>query len=74
MFAKNIGSTDRSIRIVLGIAMIAAFFMMNGTTAWHYVYLLGIVPLITGLAGSCPLYAMMGISTCPVENHEEEPL
>lgn len=74
MFSKNVGSTDRGIRIVLGVAMIAAFFMLNGTTGWHYLYLLGIVPLVTGLFGSCPLYSALGTSTCPVEDRKKEPL
>ena len=33
-------------------------------SSWGY---LGIVPLLTGLIGSCPLYTLFGFSTCPVK-------
>ncbi|WP_212524599.1 DUF2892 domain-containing protein [Actibacterium sp. MT2.3-13A] len=63
MLKKNVGSTDRIARIVLGAAMILAFFMVEGKFSW--LYLLGIVPLATGLMSSCPLYTILGINTCP---------
>ncbi len=57
---QNTGSIDRTLRIVVGaILMILA---ASGTIgAWGFI---GIVPLVTGLIGFCPLYRMVGISTC----------
>ena len=40
---------------------------MNGGGAYSWLYLLGIVPLVTGLIGSCPLYTILGINTCPMK-------
>ncbi|MES2633743.1 MAG: DUF2892 domain-containing protein [Pseudomonadota bacterium] len=57
----NEGTLDRSVRVIAGIALIAMAYM--GTIgAWGYI---GIVPLITGAVGMCPLYSLLGISTCP---------
>ena len=67
MLAKNMGTVDRLLRIVVGIALIAAFFMTPATGGWHYAYLIGIVPLLTGLLSSCPLYSILGINTCGVK-------
>ncbi len=67
MFATNVGGTDRILRIVVGLALIAWFFMDQGTGFWHWAKLIGIVPLATGLMSSCPLYSILGFSTCPVK-------
>jgi drug/metabolite transporter (DMT)-like permease len=67
MFATNVGGIDRILRIVVGLALIAWFFMDQGTGFWHWAKLIGIVPLATGLMSSCPLYSILGLSTCPVK-------
>lgn len=66
MFATNIGGLDRVLRIVVGLALIAWFFLDQSTGFWHWAKLIGIVPLATGLMSSCPLYSVLGLSTCPV--------
>lgn len=66
MFRKNEGTLDRALRIVAGIALLAAFFAMP-EASYRWALLIGIVPLATGLLGSCPLYSILGISTCPVK-------
>ncbi|PWE30326.1 YgaP family membrane protein [Pararhodobacter marinus] len=66
MFARNEGGLDRALRIVAGLALIACFFLFPDA-AYRWAFLLGIVPLVTGLAGTCPLYSILGISTCPVK-------
>lgn len=63
MFARNVGTLDRGLRIVVGLALIAGFFL-NPEASLRWLYLLGIVPLATGLAGSCGLYSLIGINTC----------
>ena len=66
MFRKNEGTLDRALRIVVGLALLAGFFAMP-EAAYRWAFLIGIVPLVTGLIGSCPLYSILGISTCPVK-------
>jgi hypothetical protein len=66
MFRKNEGTLDRALRIVVGLALLAAFFAMP-EASYRWAFLLGLVPLATGLIGSCPLYSILGISTCPVK-------
>jgi hypothetical protein len=67
MFKTNEGTLDRALRVIVGLALLAWFFMDQGTGFWHYAKLIGIVPLATGLLGSCPLYSILGISTCPMK-------
>lgn len=66
MFQKNVGTTDRVVRLVLGIALIGAGWQMM--TWWMMV--VGVVVLATGLIGWCGLYSLLGVSTCgcKVEN------
>lgn len=53
---------ERVIRVVLGIALVA--MAATGTIGiWGY---LGAIPIVTGLAGTCPIYSLLGISTCPM--------
>lgn len=65
MFKTNVGGIDRILRIVAGIALLALFFLFPDAS-WRYFALIGIVPLATGLMSSCPLYSIIGLSTCPV--------
>ena len=55
----NMGGVDRVIRIVLGLAIIAAGFYYK---SWFGV--IGLVPLVTAIVGWCPAYAPFGFSTC----------
>jgi len=55
----NVGTVDRTIRIVLGLAICAA-----GLYFQNWFGLIGLVPLGTGLIGWCPAYLPFGISTC----------
>ncbi len=57
----NIGTLDRAIRIVLGLALISLTFVGPHTS----LGLLGLVPLATGLVGFCPLYRLLRLSTVP---------
>ena len=66
MLKINEGRTDRILRIAVGLALIAAFFLTSGGS-YHWIYLIGIVPLVTGLVGTCPLYSVLGMSTCPTK-------
>ena len=66
MFTTNEGTMDRAVRIIVGAALLAMFFLYPDAS-WRYWTLLGIVPLVTGLVGSCPVYTLLGMSTCPVK-------
>lgn len=66
MLKKNVGTLDRAIRIIVGLALITGFFLNSGGS-YSWLYLLGIVPLATGLIGSCPPYALLGINTCAMK-------
>lgn len=57
---KNVGTIDRVIRIIIGLVLISLVFI-GPKTIWG---LIGIVPLLTALVGFCPLYPIVGISTC----------
>ena len=65
MFKSNVGSIDRVVRIILGIALIGLFFAYPNAS-WRYFALIGIIPLLTAFMGTCPLYSIFGLSTCPV--------
>ena len=60
IFPRNEHAADRGIRIVAGLALLSLVWV-GPQTAWGWV---GLVPLVTGLVGSCPLYRVLGISTC----------
>lgn len=57
----NEGTIDRVLRVVAGLAILSLAFV-GPQTPWAY---LGLVPLVTGLVGICPLYSILGINTCP---------
>jgi hypothetical protein len=62
---KNVGKTDTVIRIVLAIVIGALGVYFN--TWWG---LLGLIPLLTGIFGLCPLYMLVGVRTCPAKTNE----
>ncbi len=66
MFKTNVGGMDRMLRIVVGLALLAGFYL-NPDATYRWAYLIGIVPLATGLMSSCPLYSILGVSTCPMK-------
>lgn len=60
---KNIHPTERAIRIMLGLLLISLAFW-GPENLW---FLIGIAPLLTGVFGWCPPYALFGINTCEVK-------
>lgn len=57
---QNIGNIERVIRVLVGVGILSLAFV-GPASPWGY---LGIVPILTGLIGWCPPYALLGISTC----------
>jgi Protein of unknown function (DUF2892) len=62
---KNIGSIDRVLRVALGFALLA--FAIFSSHAYAWVGYIGVVPLLTALMGNCPVYSVLGMSTCPIK-------
>jgi Protein of unknown function (DUF2892) len=59
---SNVGGIDRILRIVLGLVLIG--LAATGTIGfWGWI---GVVPLATAAFGFCPLYTVLGFSSCPV--------
>jgi len=67
MFKTNVGGLDRILRIVLGVALIAWWYVSPGMGLRWLLLVLGIVALGTGLMSSCPLYSILGLNTCPMK-------
>ena len=58
----NVGNMDRALRIIVGIILIT--LAATGIFApWGWI---GIIPLVTGIIKSCPLYSILGMNTCPM--------
>ena len=63
MFKNNVGGIDRIVRILAGLVLIG--LTLRGTIGvWGWI---GVVPLLTAALGSCPLYTVLGFSTCPMK-------
>jgi hypothetical protein len=60
---RNVGTADRAIRFLLGLGLLSAIFLVEGSARWFG--LIGLVALLTATVGSCPLYSLLGLSTCP---------
>ena len=63
LFPVNEHIAERGLRVAIGLALIG-LAVAGKVGAWGYV---GVVPVLTGLVGSCPLYTLLGFSTCPVK-------
>ena len=57
----NVGILDRSLRIGAGVVLIG-LAAAEWIGPWGYI---GIIPLVTGLLRTCPVYTLLGLSTCP---------
>lgn len=60
----NEGYVDRGLRVVVGVALVA-MAVTNVVGPWGYI---GVVPLLTGAVGFCPLYTLLGVNTCRKQN------
>lgn len=59
----NVGGIDRILRIVVGLVLVG--LAATGTVGlWGWI---GVVPLATGLLGTCPAYKLLGMNTCPMK-------
>lgn len=60
---RNEGTTDRVLRVILGLGLLSLVFV-GPETPWGWI---GVIPLATGLIGSCPLYTLLGLNSCPMK-------
>ena len=63
MFKTNVGTLDRSVRIVAGVTLLA-LTASGHIGAWGWI---GIVPVLTGVFRFCPAYMPFGLNTCAVK-------
>ena len=67
MFKSNVGVVDRVARVLVGLALIAfALGYLAPGTGLNWLGWIGVIPLATAALGSCPLYSLIGLSTCQV--------
>ena len=64
MNCRNMGSVDRALRAIVGLILIS-LTVVGPQTLWGLV---GLVPLLTAVAGFCPAYTLLGIKTCRTED------
>lgn len=57
---SNMGSIDRALRIIVGLVLVG--LALTSTVEWWGW--LGIIPIVTGALGNCPLYSVIGVNTC----------
>ncbi len=62
---KNLGSIDRLTRIVAGVVLLSLVTLafVGPESGWAFLGLIGVMPLIAGIVGYCPPYALLGINT-----------
>lgn len=60
---RNEGTLDRALRVAVGLLLLALVFV-GPQTLWGW---LGLVPLVTGLVGFCPIYRLLGVNTCGMQ-------
>ncbi len=56
----NEGTLDRVLRVIVG-ALVLSLAFVGPKTPWAYI---GLIPLVTGLIGYCPVYSLLGVKTC----------
>jgi hypothetical protein len=68
MLAANIGMWDRAVRVAIGFVLLAFAVPIGFAPGnWNWIGWIGVVPLGTAILGICPLYSLIGLSTCPMK-------
>jgi len=62
----NVGGVDKILRIVAGLGLLSLVLILEGNARWWG--LVGLIPLATGLINFCPLYALLGLNSCPMKD------
>lgn len=65
---KNVGTLDRALRALLGVALIALAFTLLAGGVWQWVAVFaGLVAIMTSAVSFCPAYRLLGMRTCPID-------
>lgn len=64
----NVGGIDRALRVLVGLGVLSLLVVLEGNARWFG--LIGLLPLLTAALGYCPLYTILGISSCPLERKQ----
>lgn len=59
----NVGTVDRYVRVVLGLVLIA-YALYYQASPYSWLGWIGVVPILTGVFGTCPVYSILGMNTC----------
>lgn len=62
----NVGTIDKVARIIIALVLFSLYFFLEGNL--RYVAFIGIIPLVTAFTSWCPLYTLIGMSTCARKN------
>lgn len=68
-FKRNVGTIDRSIRLIVGVALLSQVFV-GLETAWGWI---GVVLIATAAIGYCGPYALLGVNTCAASKPTDGP-
>ena len=60
---ENVGTVDRSLRVVFGIALFFVGWLSSGGALDIVLMVVGVVLVVTGLVSSCPIYSVLGLNT-----------
>ena len=63
MFNTNVGPKDRTARIIFAVILMAAGYIMGGTVG-TVIGVIGLIPMLTGLMGYCPVYSLLRFNSC----------
>ena len=62
----NVGMFDRIVRVIIGAGLLY-FALLAQPTGYNWIGWIGVIPILTALVGNCPLYSVLGVSTCAVK-------
>lgn len=65
--SNNVGKIDKSLRVIIGLAIIT-----YGIIEQSLLGIIGLIPLMSALMGWCPLYSILGISSCSLQNNHDK--
>jgi hypothetical protein len=68
IFVINEHPIERALRVLVGLGLLSIVFI-GPKTPWGY---LGLLPIVTGLSGMCPLYSVFGFSTCKISSQKSD--
>ena len=61
----NVGTIDRVLRLIIGAVLLCfAIGLIAPASGYNWIGWIGVVPILTAIFASCPLYSLLGIKTC----------